>query len=143
MVGIYKITSATDKIYIGQSWNINKRFREYKNLYCSKQLKIYNSIIKHGWKNHKFEIIHQLPSDISQNVMDGYEIFYWQQYKDCGFDMLNIREPGSQGKHDQETIDRIVKTNRDRGHYDNLQNRLNSDDAKEKRMKTMRESGYI
>lgn len=32
MVGIYKITSPTNKIYIGQSKNIRKRFNNYQNL---------------------------------------------------------------------------------------------------------------
>ena len=30
--GIYKIISPSNKIYVGQSWNIEKRFKKYKNL---------------------------------------------------------------------------------------------------------------
>ena len=29
MIGIYKITSPTNRVYIGQSVNIKKRFRSY------------------------------------------------------------------------------------------------------------------
>jgi len=103
MVGIYKITNPNSGVYIGQSWNIEKRHAFYKNLLCKNQIKIYNSIKKYGWKNHYFEIIHKLPNDVSQDILNNYEIFYWQQYKDCGFKMLNIRQPGSNGKLSTET----------------------------------------
>lgn len=102
MIGIYKITSPTGKVYIGQSWVLDKRIKKYKH--CSvTQGYIYNSLNKYGWDNHKFEIVHELPSDVTQSVLDTYEIFYWQQYKDCGVKMLNIKEPGSGGKHSEET----------------------------------------
>ena len=57
MVGIYKITSLNNKIYIGQSIDILKRQNEYLKCYCKNQIKLYNSILKYGWKNHKFEIL--------------------------------------------------------------------------------------
>ena len=43
MVGIYKITSPSGKIYIGQSWNISDRISRYKTIRCKTQGKIYNS----------------------------------------------------------------------------------------------------
>lgn len=55
--GIYKITSPSGRIYIGQGVNIIKRFRTYKNLHCKLQPRLYNSLIKYGWKNHIFEIV--------------------------------------------------------------------------------------
>lgn len=104
MIGIYKITNPKNKIYIGQSWNILERKRVYINNYCKLQQKLYNSIKKYGWENHKFEIIHELPFDISQEVLDNYEILYWELYKNCNIDMLNIKTPGIGGKHSKETI---------------------------------------
>jgi len=59
MIGIYKITNPKGKIYIGQSINIKRRFNEYKRLNCSQQPKIYNSLLKYGSDNHKFEIIEE------------------------------------------------------------------------------------
>ncbi len=61
MIGIYKITSPSGKVYIGQTWNFNTRLRKYKSLHCSKQPKIYNSLRKYGVFSHTFEIIHELP----------------------------------------------------------------------------------
>ena len=103
MVGIYKITSPTNKINIGQSWDIDKRENLYSQLGCKGQIKLYNSLVKYGWTQHKFEIIYELPQDITQEVLDQYEILYINQYKECGFKMMNIREGGSRGKLSEET----------------------------------------
>jgi len=59
MIGIYKITSPTGKVYIGQSINIKHRKTHYKNLSCKQQPRIYNSLIKYGFENHEFEIIEE------------------------------------------------------------------------------------
>lgn len=55
--GIYKITSPSNRIYVGSTKNITRRWRDYKNLKCEKQRKLYNSFLKHGVEKHKFEII--------------------------------------------------------------------------------------
>lgn len=55
--GIYKIKSPSNKVYIGHSTNIIKRFKHYINLNCKKQTKLYNSFIKYGVNNHIFDII--------------------------------------------------------------------------------------
>lgn len=58
MIGIYKITSPTNKIYIGQSLSIDKRFKDYKRILNSKgQIRLHRSFLKHGIHNHKFEAI--------------------------------------------------------------------------------------
>lgn len=102
MVGIYKITSPSGKIYIGQSWNIENRWKSYYRINKG-QRKLYYSIVKHGYDNHKFEICHELPEDISQEVLDNYEILYWELYKQSNKELLNIREPGRGGKLSNET----------------------------------------
>lgn len=55
--GIYKITSPTNKIYIGSSVNIFNRIKYYKSLNCKGQIKLYNSLKKYGWLKHKFEVV--------------------------------------------------------------------------------------
>jgi len=105
--GIYKITSPTNKIYIGQSHNIKSRFSSYKYLRCKDQVKLYNSFSKYSPSNHVFEIVHILPNDVSQNILDNYEYLYINQYKELGFNLLNIREAGSRGKHSIETIEKM------------------------------------
>jgi group I intron endonuclease len=59
MKGIYKITNPENKIYIGQSTDIERRFKDYKNLRCGSQRLIFESLAKYGWLNHKFEILEE------------------------------------------------------------------------------------
>jgi group I intron endonuclease len=109
MVGIYKITSPSGKIYIGQSWDIIRRFENYRR--CSpRQQSMYNSIKKYGYDNHIFEVLHELPEDINQTILDNYEILYWKSLKEGGMRMLNIREPGRGGKMSAESIKKISES---------------------------------
>lgn len=104
MVGIYKITSPSGKVYIGQSWNIKKRWHCYtgkKNI--QKHKKLYCSIQSHGLENHVFEVIHELPEDVSQQIMTEYEQLYMDLYSDCGVILLNAKGAGQTGKHTEET----------------------------------------
>ena len=55
--GIYKITSPSGGIYIGQSKDIVGRKSQYRRDFGKGQCRIYNSIRKYGWDSHKFEII--------------------------------------------------------------------------------------
>lgn len=117
IVGIYKITSPSGRVYIGQSRNIKDRKRLYKYLHCKGQPKIYNSIKKHGWDNHLFEIIHPLPADIDQADLNNYEQVYLDAYREAGVKVLNVREAGSNGKPNPESSKKMVETRRMRGSY--------------------------
>ena len=76
MIGIYKITSPKNKIYIGQSINIERRFKTYKNTSNSKnQIKLNRSFIKYGVENHVFEIIEECSKEKLQ-IRERY----WQEY---------------------------------------------------------------
>jgi group I intron endonuclease len=59
MIGIYKIINPKNKVYIGQSTDIEKRKKLYKNLNCKGQIKLFNSLKKYGWENHIFEIVEE------------------------------------------------------------------------------------
>jgi len=111
MVGIYKIVSPSGSIYIGQSIFLENRIKSYEYEKCKTQRKLYNSIIKYGWKNHKVKILHELPSDVDQIALNAYEFLYWELYKSCKFNMLNIREPGHSGKISEESKRKISKKN--------------------------------
>jgi len=80
--GIYKITSPSGRVYIGQSGEIKQRFKNYKCLNsCKGQTRLYNSFIKYGVDNHMFEVI-----------------------EECLFEDLNCRE-----RHWQDFYDVIGK----------------------------------
>jgi len=76
--GIYKITNPNNEIYIGQSSNINKRWKTYKRLEDVKtQPKLFNSLKKYGWENHKFEIIEEC---INKNNREKHYILLYNSY---------------------------------------------------------------
>jgi group I intron endonuclease len=77
MIGIYKITSPTNRIYIGQSKNIKYRFDTYRRLgkNVSNSPKLYRSLCKYGYINHKFEIIEECTIE-SINERERY----WQDF---------------------------------------------------------------
>ena len=71
MIGIYKITSPTNKIYIGQSTNIKQRWNDYnKMIRCKRQTRLYNSLKKYGPKNHIFEILEECSESQLFHQMD-------------------------------------------------------------------------
>lgn len=110
MICIYKITSPTNKINIGQTWDWVKRQSVYKRIACPGQRKLYNSLKKYGFEAHKIEILITFHETISQESLDFYETYWWKHYKDLGFNMLNIKEPGSHGKLTQETKNKLSKS---------------------------------
>lgn len=86
MIGIYKITSPSGKIYIGQSKDLHRRKSDY-NRYSKKscrQVKIIASINKYGWLNHIFEIV-ELCSIEELSVKERF----WQEYYDSVENGLN------------------------------------------------------
>ncbi len=77
MVGIYKITSPSGKIYIGQSVNIEKRFLSYsKLLRCKTQIKLFRSFLKYEVINHKFEIIEECDIELLNERERYYQDLY-------------------------------------------------------------------
>lgn len=97
VVGIYKITSPSGKVYIGQSWNIQERWRQHKNERAYKG-PLQMSFKKHGFGAHLFEIVHTLPIDVDQSIVDAYEILYMELYKNCNAELLNVSPGGLGGK---------------------------------------------
>ena len=51
VIGIYKITSPSNRIYIGQTVDFIKRKSHYRNLKRNHQIRLFNSIKKYGWDN--------------------------------------------------------------------------------------------
>jgi group I intron endonuclease len=77
---VYTITSPTGRIYVGSTVNIKKRWYLYSIYSCKTQRKLYNSLIKHKYENHKFEI-----------VWEGsiFEMYKYETLIGWKFDVLN------------------------------------------------------
>jgi group I intron endonuclease len=76
MKGIYLIKNPNNKIYIGQSIDIKKRFNQYRLLRCKGQPILYNSLKKYGYDNHIFEIIEIVDDENSLVERETY----WKKY---------------------------------------------------------------
>lgn len=98
-IGIYKITSPSGKVYIGQSTNIEKRWRTYKRLQCKNQTLLYRSLNKYGPEEHIFEILEICET----NVLIERENYYKDLYKVFQIPSLCCRYDGKGGKDSEET----------------------------------------
>jgi group I intron endonuclease len=125
MIGIYKITSPTGKIYIGQSVNIEKRFSQYLRLHCKDIKRLYRSFLKHGVDNHVFETIEECSIDLLNTrerywqekfntiSKNGLNCFYVQTNEKkyiASEDLKLTRKLNRIGrKHTKETIEKLRK----------------------------------
>jgi group I intron endonuclease len=85
MIGIYKITSPSGKIYIGQSVNIEKRIRDYRTGLAVRQPKLNRSFLKYGFENHNIETV----CECSLDELNDKERFYQDLYNCIGKYGLN------------------------------------------------------
>jgi group I intron endonuclease len=109
MIGIYKITSPTKKIYIGQSTDIKKRWEGYRKLNCKEQRKLYYSFLKHGVENHSFEVVCQC----SIEELNEMERFYQDSFCVINKNGLNCRlteASDRSGKMSEESCYKMSKS---------------------------------
>lgn len=124
--GIYKITSPTGKVYIGQSQNIQQRLRYY--LYDPPTTtKIGRSIKKHGIENHKVVVL-ELTYDL-----DERELYYIQKYNSVEEGLNTIYrnytieksslKGGARWSEDRKRLhSQKLKELHKEGHYENRKN---------------------
>ena len=101
--GIYKITSPSNKIYIGESSNLNIRCKRYLNSNKIKgQKAIHNSILKYGPESHEIEILELC----DENILLERERYYQELFNSVE-DGLNCFYTGTKEKkkkHSKETL---------------------------------------
>jgi group I intron endonuclease len=103
---IYKITSPSNKVYIGQSINLSLRIYHYRKLHCKKQAHLYNSILKYGWSEHKFEVLESISKD-SLNEREAYWIEFFDSFKNG----MNLTSGGDNYILSEESKMKISKAN--------------------------------
>lgn len=113
--GIYSIQCKINgKRYIGQSWDIENRWRGHK---CESKktntfTKIYNAIRKYKYENFDFIVIEEYPDyDLhlplsNQEIMDMMENYYIGLY-DSIKNGYNTKQGGSTGKHSEESKEKF------------------------------------
>lgn len=87
-IGIYKLTAPDGSVYIGQSTNLKQRRMAYMSSQCKDMPKLYNSFLKYGAINHRFEVVLYL-ADKEPESLYRFEQYYIDLYRDNGFNILN------------------------------------------------------
>ena len=101
MIGIYKITSPSGKVYIGQSIDIEQRIAHYRTLDCKNQRKLYNSLKKHGVENHLFEVV----CECEEQDLNSKESFYINFYNSTihGLNIMSVDPETFKYRHSEES----------------------------------------
>lgn len=131
MIGIYKITSPSGKIYIGQSVNILSRINKYKTAKCITQPIILKSILKYGWENHVFEIV----CECEQYELNEKERYYQEMFDCIGKNGLNCMLTNTRtksGKARQETIDKLTGRKLPESTREKMRNKKLSEETRRK-----------
>lgn len=130
MVGIYKITSPTGKVYIGQSINIEQRFQYYAKLNCIEQVKLLRSLQKYTPENHNFEII----EECVESELNLRERYWQEQYdvlnKEKGLNLRYTKVGDRSGTMSEETRDRMSDSKKGEKNY--MFGRKHSEETKKK-----------
>lgn len=93
MIGIYKIINTkNNKIYIGQSNNIERRFKEHMSKGWKSRIPLDIAVEKYGKENFQLEILEECPIE-DLNEKESYWIHYYKQLK---FNMYNCNDGGEQ-----------------------------------------------
>lgn len=101
IVGIYGLRNKiTGKWYVGQSIDIFRRWKDYDNMRCKRQPKIYSALNKYGIENFEKIIVEEC-----QNVswILDYREMYWIQLYDGIKNGYNLKEGGMGSRHSEET----------------------------------------
>jgi group I intron endonuclease len=107
--GVYKLTSPSGKVYIGQSCNIRRRLSEHAYMAKKGTSKIYSSIKKYGIENHYVEIL--FISDVleEKNRMEQFFINFYNSINDGLnlIDVIGMRKSFTGKKHTEAEVQRI------------------------------------
>ena len=115
--GIYKITSPSGKIYIGESKNIKNRWLDYKKLSCKSQTKLYNSFKKYDVSFHTFEIIEECKFEELKIRERYWQDFYNVINKNIGLNLKLTSYDDIKCVYSEESRNKIIKSLEE--HYKN------------------------
>lgn len=118
--GIYKITSPTGNVYVGQATNLKRRLRMYIGFYkasLKQQRKLYNSFVKYGADKHHYEILEYC----NLNQLNDREAYYKQElvelvgWKSCLFCKVNDIGAGPKAP---DTVTKMSQSHKGKKHTD-------------------------
>lgn len=125
MIGIYKIQNLVNgKIYIGQSNNIERRFREHKSKGETSRIPLDIAIQKYGITNFSYEIIEQC-SILELNKREEYWIKFYNSKID-GYNCSSGGDSSSLGEGNGRAILTEIDIIEIRKAYLNRANKINT-----------------
>jgi len=124
MVGIYKITSPTGRVYIGQAIDIHVRWeKNYKKLQCKKQPRLYNSLLKYSFSQHIFEVVEECKVE-ELNERERY----WQDFYDVlsekGLNCKLTKAEDRSGKWSERVKEKIGKARKGKMHTEDTKQQM-------------------
>lgn len=131
VTGIYKITSPTGRVYIGQSKDIKRRFSDYNRLKCKRQKRLYESFKKYRVEAHQFDIIEYCTLE----QLNCSERFWQDEFDVISKNGLNcvLSQCGQKRKEmTQETKDKISESNRGKTRSKEFRKKMSDDRKGEK-----------
>ena len=122
VVGIYKITNPKNRVYIGQSVDVYSRISKYKNLNCKSQPKLYRSLKKYGFENHKIDVV----SICDLSELNDQERYYQELYNavETGMNCMFQRTEDKKQRMSEETKLKISKVSKGRKFSDVTRKRI-------------------
>ena len=111
MIGIYKITNkVNNKVYIGQSSDIKRRWRDHRSAAFNPKdngynYPLYKAIRKYGLDNFSFDIL----EECSQSDINEREIFYVKKYNAHGDGGYNQDDGGTCAIHGKLTKAQVLE----------------------------------
>ena len=115
-MNIYKLTSPSHKVYIGQATNVLARWRKHEqNAKANKAGFLYSAIRKYGWDSFDKEVIDHASSKEELNQKEIYWIaFYESQNPEKGYNMTEGGEGRCGGTNSPEHRKRISESTKGR-----------------------------
>ena len=121
---IYQIrNSLNNKVYIGQTTQHNVAIRwcdHIKSINSDLDSYLVRAFRHHGLNNFEFSVIYELP-DVELDEAEINEISKKNSLSPHGY---NIREGGSRGKHNSESIEKIRQSHIGKKHSDETKDKL-------------------
>lgn len=130
MIGVYMIINPKGRIYVGQSKDVEKRFKQYKYGHFKKQRRLYNSIKKYGFESHVFRVL----CECKELDLNEKERYYQEKHEVLGSNGLNCELVSSKNaprKLSEESKRRISIKNK--GSKNGMHGKKMSDEFKKAR----------
>lgn len=95
---VYSLSNPDGEVYIGQTTDFINRRSRYKTLTCPNQIKVIESLRKHGFKKHKLDILKYFEDGANRSTLDFWEKFYYGLFEAAGYKLMNLKTAGWNGK---------------------------------------------